>query len=71
MDWESGVSEYNLLHLEWISNEVVLCSTENDIQSLGRRHDGRQYEKNSAYIHMTGSLAAQQKLPQHCKSTIL
>ena len=24
MDWESGVSRRKLLHLEWISNEVLL-----------------------------------------------
>ena len=29
MDWELGVNEYKLLLLEWISNEIVLCSTEN------------------------------------------
>ena len=34
MDWEFEVSSYKLLHLEWISNEVLLCSTGNYIQSL-------------------------------------
>ena len=41
MDWESGVSRCKLLHLEWISNEVLLYSTGNSIQSLGIEHDGR------------------------------
>ena len=41
MDWEFGVSRYQLLHLEWISNEVLLYSTGNYIQSLGIEHDGR------------------------------
>ena len=27
--WELGVSRYRLLHLEWVSNEVLLYSTEN------------------------------------------
>ena len=31
MDWEFGVSRYKLLHLEWISNEVLLYSTGNYI----------------------------------------
>ena len=31
MDWESGVSRYKLLHLEWISNEILLHSTGNCI----------------------------------------
>ena len=40
MDWESGVSICKLLHLEWISNEVLLYSTGNYIQSLGIDQDG-------------------------------
>ena len=39
MDWESGVSKSKPLHLEWISNEVLLYSTGNYIQSLGINHD--------------------------------
>ena len=31
MDWEFGVSRSKLLHLEWISNEILLYSTENYI----------------------------------------
>ena len=31
MDWESGVNRCKLLHLEWISNEILLYSTENYI----------------------------------------
>ena len=41
MDWEFGAGRYKLLYLEWISNEVLLCSTGNYIQSLGMDHDGR------------------------------
>ena len=40
MDWEFGVSTFKLLHLEWISSEV-LCSIGNYIQSLGIDHNGR------------------------------
>ena len=29
------------LHSEWISNEILLYSTGNPIQSLGVEHDGR------------------------------
>ena len=39
MDWEFGVSRCKLFHLEWISNEVLLYSTGNYIQSLGIDHD--------------------------------
>ena len=38
---EFGVGRYKLLHLEWISNGVLLYSTGNYIQSLGVEHDGR------------------------------
>ena len=41
MDWKFGVSKCKLLHLEWISNEVLLYSTGNYIQSPGIEHDGR------------------------------
>ena len=43
MDWEFGISGRKLLHLEWISNEVLLYSTGKYIQSLVlclvREHD--------------------------------
>ena len=32
---------YKLLHLDWISNEVLLYSTGNYVQSLGLEHDVR------------------------------
>ena len=35
MGWESEVNRCKLLHLEWISNEVLLFGTGNYIQSLG------------------------------------
>ena len=41
MDWELGVSRCKLLRLEWICSGVLLYSTGNYIQSLGRDHDGR------------------------------
>ena len=41
MDWEVGVRRCKLSHLEWISNEVLLYSTENYNQPLGIDNDGR------------------------------
>ena len=29
MDWESGVNRCKVLPLEWISNEILLCSVGN------------------------------------------
>ena len=40
MDWEFGVSRCKLLHLEWISNEILLYSPGNYIESLVMEHDG-------------------------------
>ena len=52
MDWELEVGRCKLLHLEWSSNEVLLYSTGNYIQSLGKDHDGRYYEKGKCiYIY--------------------
>ena len=41
MGEEFGVTKFKLLHLERISNEVLLHSTGNYIQSLGIVYDGR------------------------------
>ena len=41
MDWEFGVNRCKLLHWGWISNKVLLHSTGNSIQSLGREQEGR------------------------------
>ena len=55
MDWEFGVGRCKLLHLERISNEVLLYSTGNYIQSLVIEHDGI-WEKECVYICITGLL---------------
>ena len=39
MDWEFGVSRCKILHLEWISSEVLLYSTGNYSQSFMTEHD--------------------------------
>ena len=39
VNWEFGVSRCKILHSEWISNEVLLYSTGNDIQSLVTEYD--------------------------------
>ena len=50
MDWKFGVCTCKLLHLEWISNEVLLYFTANYIPSLGKEHEGRLHEKNNVYM---------------------
>ena len=71
MDTEFGVSRCKLLHLEWLSNEVLLYGTGNYIQSPGTNHGGRKYKKGNVCIYMTGSLCCEAEMAQHCKSTIL
>ena len=72
MDWEFGVSSWKLLHLEWISNEVLLYNTQSYIQSFRIDHDGREYEKKEwIYIYIwLGHFAVQKKLAHCCSSTI-
>ena len=53
MGWEFGVSRCKLLQLEWISNEVLLYSTGNCVQSLGIEHDRRWYENICIYDLVT------------------
>ena len=40
-EWCVGVGRWKLLHLDWISSEILLYSTGNCVQSLGIEHDGR------------------------------
>ena len=56
MDGDLGIGRDKLVHLEWISNWVILYSTENYVQYLGVENDGIQYEKNNVSICITGSL---------------
>ena len=39
VDWELGVNRCKLLPLEWISNEILLCSSGNFVLSLMMEHD--------------------------------
>ena len=82
MDWKFGVNRCKLLHLEWISNKILLYSPGNYIWSLMMEHDGGRCEKNNIYICvclcvcvcvcvcvcMTGSLCCTVKI-EHCKSS--
>ena len=61
-DEEFRVSRCKILHLEWISNEVLLYSTGNYIQSLEIEHDRRKTEKKNVYICMIGSLCCTEEI---------
>ena len=42
MDWNFGGGRCKVLHLEWMSNEILLYSTRNYIQSFAMEHDGEK-----------------------------
>ena len=52
MDWEFGFSRCKVLHLEWISNEILLYRTGNCVQILVMEHDERYYEKKKVQINV-------------------
>ena len=58
MDWESGFSRCKLLNLEWISHEVLLCSTANYIQSLGKEHDRDDMRKRTCVLEFPSLLSS-------------
>jgi len=43
--WGFWVSRCKLLHIEWINNMILLCSTGNYIQYPEINHNGKEYEK--------------------------
>ena len=59
MDWEFGVNRCKLLHLESISNEVLLYSTGNCIPSPGIDHDGNNIKKRMYVYIRRGHVAVQ------------
>ena len=53
MDWELEVNRCRLLPLEWISNEILLCSTGKYVQSLMMEPDN--VRKKYIHVCVTGS----------------
>ena len=45
MDGEFGVSRCKLVYLEWMSNEVLLYSTGDSVQSLETEYDRKEHKK--------------------------
>ena len=46
MDWEFGVGRCKLLHLEWINNKLLMCSTGNYTQYPMINYKGKEYKKH-------------------------
>ena len=75
IDWEFGISRCKLLYIGWINNKVLLYSTGNYIQYPVVNH---MYICNKQCVCVCvcvcvylNHFVVQQKLTQHCKSTIL
>ena len=70
---EFGFNRSKLWHLEWIRNEALLGSTGNLSNLLGYTvMEGNIRKGMSIFIYIKlGHFTIQQKLAQHCKSTIL
>ena len=47
---ELGISRYKLLCIEWITNKILLCSTEKCIYYPMMNHSGKEYEKECMFI---------------------
>ena len=50
MGWELGVNGCRLLPLEWISNEILLCSTGNYVWSLMIEQNNMRQKKVYMYV---------------------
>ena len=58
-------------YIEWIKNKVLQYSTGNYIQYPVVNHNGKELEKSANIFVLLSHFTVQQKLTQHCKSTIL
>ena len=50
VEGELGVNRCRLLHLEWITHEILLCSTGNYVGSLMMEHDN--VTKKNVYMYV-------------------
>ena len=50
VEGELGVNRCRLLPLEWITHEILLCSTRNYVGSLMMEHDN--VTKKNVYMHV-------------------
>ena len=68
--WTGSLGLVDANYLEWMSNVALLYSTGNYSQSLVIEHDRIWEKKRYIYVYL-GYFAVQQKLTEHCKSTIM
>ena len=72
INWKSTTDTYTLLYIKQITNNNLLYSTGNSTQCSVMTYMGIESKKEWIYIYVQLiHFAVQQKLTQHCKSTIL
>ena len=71
MQREFGISGNTLLHTEWINKKILLYSTGNYIQCPVINHHGEEYKTRMCMFVQLNHCDVQQKVIQHCQSTIL
>ena len=71
INWEIGIDIDTLLYIRQITNKDLPYSTGNSMQYFVMVYMGKESEKEWIYVYVHVHFAAQQKLTQHCKSTIL
>ena len=69
-EWEFGIGRCKLVYRGWINRKVLLYSTGNYTQYPVINHNGEEYEKKYKCVSLS-CFVIQQKLAQHCKSSIL
>ena len=55
MEWDVRLSRYKLLYREWISNKVLLYSTESYMQYPMINHNGKEYLKREPSYTVGGN----------------
>ena len=72
INWEIGIDIYTLLYIKYITNKDLLHSTGISSQYSVMTYMGKESKKEwiCVYVYLI-HFAVQQKLTQHCKSTIL
>ena len=66
--WGWRLVDAKILHLQWMNNKVLLCSTGNCIQSPETDHDRKEHLKTYICVYIYSNdiyhFAVQQKLAQ-------
>ena len=71
INWEVGIYIYILLYTKQITNKDLLYSTGNSSQYSVMAYMEKESKKEWIYVHIKLiHFAVQQKVTQHCKSTI-